>query len=81
MAESGKPNETTADTTEDASPSRQRGRSSSRKRPLSNSDDLMKPPATRHRSQSVSRQSVESDPVTFKTQGQTYNFTQLVETT
>ena len=44
----------------------------------------MNPPTSRQRSQSVSRhsqQSQQSEPVTFKTQGQTYNMSKLVENT
>jgi hypothetical protein len=61
-----------------------RGRSSSRKRPLSGSDEQMKPPASRQRSQSVTRKvpNPGSDKqVTFKTQGQSFDMCKLVETT
>ena len=64
-----------------------RGRSSSRKRQLSStSADLMKPPQSRQRSLSVTRQSVKSsgpssNPVTFKTQGESFNMSKLVEET
>ena len=59
-----------------------RGRSSSRKRPLSNSDEQMKPPASRHRSQSVSKHlPADSEQVTFKTQGQSFNMNKLIENT
>ena len=61
-----------------------RGRSSSHKRRLSStSADLMKPPQSRQRSLSVTRQSVKSSgyPVTFKTQGESFNMSKLVEET
>ena len=64
-----------------------RGRSSSRKRQLSStSADLMKPPQSRQRSLSVTRQSVKSsgplsNPVTFKTQGESFNMSKLVQET
>jgi polyhydroxyalkanoate synthesis regulator phasin len=67
--------------------SNNRGRSSSRKRRLSStSADLMKPPQSRQRSLSVTRQSVKSsgpssNPVTFKTQGESFNMSKLVEET
>ena len=60
-----------------------RGRSSSRKRQLpSTSADLMKPPQSRQRLLSVTRQSVKSsgpssNPVTFKTQGESFNMSIL----
>ena len=61
-----------------------RGRSSSRKRRLSSaSADLINPPQSRQRSLSVTRQSVKSSgyPVTFKTQGESFNMSKLVEET
>ena len=70
-----------------------RSRSSSRKRQLSsNSDtDLLKPPASRPRSVSVSRQSTKGkssiptvspdSPVIFKTQGESFNMSKLVQST
>lgn len=67
--------------------SNNRGRSSSRKRQLSStSADLMKPPQSRQRSLSVTRQSVKSsgpssNPVTFKTQGESFNMSKLVQET
>jgi hypothetical protein len=53
-----------------------RGRNSSRKPPLSCSDEQMKPPSSRQRSQSVTRKvpNPGSDKqVTFKTQGQSFD--------
>jgi hypothetical protein len=53
-----------------------RGRSSSRKRPLSGNDEQMKPPSSRQRSQSVIRKAPiygSEEQVTFKTQGQSFN--------
>ena len=61
-----------------------RGRSSSLKRPLSGSDEQMKPPSSRQRSQSVTRKvpNPGSDKqVTFKPQGQSFDMCKLVETT
>ena len=70
-----------------------RSRSSARKRQLSsNSDsDQIKPPPSRPRSQSVSRQSIKSksstqisrasSPVIFKTQGESFNMSKLVQNT
>jgi hypothetical protein len=60
------------------------GRSSSRKRPSSGSDEQMKPPSSRQRSQSVTRKFPihgSEEQVTFKTQGQSFNMCKLVETT
>ena len=79
MAESGKTNQPAPGIPE-VNNGNNRGRSSSRKRQLSTSDEQMNPPASRPRSQSVNRQSSgDSDPITFKTQGQTYNMNKLVE--
>ena len=52
----------------------------------STSADLMKPPQSRQRSLSVTRQSVKSsgqssNPVTFKTQGESFNMSKLVQET
>ena len=61
-----------------------RGSSSSRKRPLSGSDEQMKPPSSRQRSQSVTRKVPNpgsKEQVTIKTQGQSFNMCKLVETT
>ena len=59
-----------------------RGRSSSRKRPFSGSDEQMKPTSSRQRSQSVTRKVPihgSEEKVTFKTQGQSFNMCKLVE--
>ena len=61
-----------------------RGRSSSRKRPFSGSDEQMKPTSSRQRSQSVTRKVPihgSEEKVTFKTQGQSFNMCKLVEKT
>jgi hypothetical protein len=61
-----------------------RGRSFSRKRPLSGSDEQMKPPSSRQRSQSVTRKVPipgSDKQATFKTQGQSFNMCKLVKTT
>lgn len=69
----------TTETTSEQKPA-SRGRSTSRKRQLStSSSNEMRPPATRPRSQSQSRDP-KSDQIIFKTQGQVYNITNLVET-
>lgn len=60
------------------SESTNRSRSSSRKRQLSkSSEEQMRPPPSRQRSLSQSRQ---SEKVTFKTQGQTFDMESVVET-
>ena len=60
-----------------------RGRSSSRKRLLLGSDEQMKPPSSRQRSQSVIRKTPTprgEEQVTFKIQGQSFDMCKLVET-
>ena len=49
-----------------------RGRSSSRKRPLSGSDEQMKPPSSRQVIRKAPNPGSEEQ-VTFKTQGQSFN--------
>ncbi|CAC5398474.1 unnamed protein product [Mytilus coruscus] len=62
--------------------SNNRSRSTSRKRQLSKaSDEEMKPPASRPRSQSKTRKTDDSDQVIFKTHGQSYNMENLIEST
>jgi hypothetical protein len=61
-----------------------RGRSFSRKRPLSGSDEQMQPPSSRQRSQSVTLKVTipgSDKQVTFNTQVQSFNMCKLVETT
>ena len=81
---------TTHDTLSASQPNlnEKRGRSESRKRILSNDDNEMKPPQSRQRSRSISRPSkttttgqADPDPVMFKTHGQSFNMSKLIETT
>ena len=85
----GRPPPTSFSTQETAidNTSNNRGTSSSCIRQLtSTSADLMKPPQSRQRSLSVTRQSVNSsgqssNPVTFKPQGESFNMSKLVQET
>ena len=62
--------------------SNNRGCSTARKRQLSKaSDEEMKPPASRPRSQLQTRKTDDSDEIIFKTQGQSFNMTNLIEST
>lgn len=62
--------------------SNNRVRSTTRKRQLSKaSDEEMKPPTSRPRSQSQARTTDDSGEIIFKTQGQSFNMTNLIETT
>ena len=81
MADSIPPN-TSSSQSENNDNVNDRSRSQSRKPPLSNSDEQMKPQSTRQRSLSVSRKPVvKKDQITFKTQDQTFDMKELVQTT